>query len=52
MILALTAGAQTALIAAAASVGAAIVTAAAATYGSRTRIREVRLTYHQKLHEA
>jgi hypothetical protein len=44
-------GAQTTLIAAAASILVAGVTAAATTYGSRTRIREVLLTYHQKLHE-
>jgi hypothetical protein len=51
MLIALSSGAQTALIAAGASILTACVTAAAATYSARTRIREVRLTYHQKLHE-
>lgn len=51
MLLALSSGGQTALIAAAASVATALVTAAATTYASRVRIREVRLTYDQKLHE-
>jgi hypothetical protein len=51
VILALSAGAQTALIAAAASIAAALVTAGASSYTARTRINEVRLTYNQKLHE-
>lgn len=51
MLAALSANAQTAIIAAAASIVAATVAAAAATYSSRIRIREIRLTYEQKLHE-
>jgi len=50
MLAALSAGAETALIVAAASLATAVVTAAAATYASRVHIREVRLTYDQKLH--
>jgi hypothetical protein len=51
MVAALSQDAQTALIAAAAAVGAAVVTSLASTYAARVRIREVRLMYDQKLHE-
>ncbi|MCW2685363.1 MAG: hypothetical protein JWR37_253 [Mycobacterium sp.] len=51
MLAALSNGAQTALIAAGASIATAVVTAVATTYSSRVRIREVRLTYDQRLHE-
>jgi hypothetical protein len=52
MLVAVSSGVQTALIAAAASVIAALLTAAAATSAARVRIREVLLTYDQKLHES
>ena len=51
MLVALSSGAQTALIAAAAAIATAAVTGVASTYGARVRIQEVRLTYDQKLHE-
>lgn len=51
-LLALSATGQTALIVAGASIAAALVTAGAATYGARAKIREVQLSYSQKLHES
>lgn len=51
VVIALSSGAQTALIAAAASLATALVAGSAAAYGARLKIREIELGYSQKLHE-